>query len=278
MTALTINFAHANGFPAASYRQLFEQLPDSVNVMAKSMYGHEPQFPISHNWQNQIQEMAQYIEANASQPVVGIGHSFGALLTLLTSIARPDLFKGLILIEPPAFTGMRARAIQLLKFVRLLDKVPPAQMAMNRRNGWSKEEDLVAYFRSKPLFREFSNQAIADYVSSVMVEKNGHYFLSFQPRVEADIFLNVPHHLRKLRGKNTLPATLVTAAKGGVVNQSGIHRLCRYFQLNHQVFHGGGHLFPMEKPKATARMLNDLLQPYLAPSVTAKQDDIAHAD
>ena len=263
MTQLTINFAHANGFPAASYRQLFEHLPEQIEILAKPRYGHEPDFPISRNWDNQIIEMAQFIEANVSEPVIGVGHSFGALLTLLTSIARPDLFKGLILIEPPAYTGIAARFIQFLKMTRMLNRVPPAKLARNRRNGWAIDEDLVAYFRGKALFSEFSDAAIADYVSAGMVQENNAHKLFFEPEVEADIFLNVPHHLHTLRGKMTLPATLITAANGGVVNRSGVARLCRYFDLSHQTFNQGGHLFPLEKPSATAKLIQDLLQPFL---------------
>ena len=264
MTQLTINFAHANGFPAASYRQLFEHLPEQIEVLAKPRYGHEPHFPVSRNWDNQINEMAQFIEANVAEPVIGVGHSFGALLTLLTSIARPDLFKGLILIEPPAFTGVKARTIQFLKMTRMINKVPLAKLARNRRNGWAIDEDIVAYFRGKALFKEFSDTAIADYVTAGMVQENDAYKLFFKPEVEADIFLNVPHHLHKLRGKMTRPATLITAANGGVVNGSGIARLCRYFDLSHHIFHQGGHLFPLEKPSATAKLIQDLLQPFLA--------------
>lgn len=272
MTQLTINFAHANGFPAASYRQLFEHLPTQIRVLAKPRYGHEPHFPVSNNWDNQIIEMAQFIESQSAQPVVGVGHSFGALLTLLTCAARPELFRGLILIEPPAFTGIKARTIQLLKIARMMDKVPPARLALNRRNGWSVDEDLIAYFKGKALFRDFSEQAISDYVSAGMVEENGAFKLFFKPEVEAGIFLNVPHHLHKLRGKITVPATLITAAKGGVVTRSGIARLCRYFNLSHQVFHGGGHLFPLEKPAATARLLTELL------SVYTPEGRLNHAD
>jgi len=263
MTQLTINFAHANGFPAASYRQLFEHLPEQINVLAKPRYGHEPHFPVSNNWQNLIAEMAEFIESQTSEPIVGVGHSFGALLTLLTCAARPELFKGLILIEPPAFTGLKARTIQLLKLTRLIEKMPLAKLALNRRNGWSMDEDLLAYFKGKALFSDFSDQAIKDYIAAGMVEESGAYKLYFKPEVEAGIFLNVPHHLHKLRGKINLPATLITAAKGGVVTDSGVARLSRYFNLSHQVFHDGGHLFPLEKPGATARLLTDLLGEFM---------------
>lgn len=260
MSQITINFAHANGFPVKSYRQLMSHLPADIKVIAKEQYGHESRFPVSNNWSNQIQEMIEFIEKNADGPVFGVGHSFGALLTLLTSCARPDLFKGLILMEPPAFTGWMSFALKMLKRSGLSDSLTPAGKARVRKQRWEHSDDVVKYFKSKPLFKNFSHEAVQDYVSAAVTSEQEYQTLSFKAEVEADIFHHVPHHLRSLKGKLKVPATLVTAPVGGVLSPAQISRLLRYFPMQHRQFHRGGHLFPLEQPAVTAKLLLELMQ------------------
>ena len=46
-----IVFAHANGFPAGTYRALFEQWRAAGRtVHALDRFGHDPRFPVSSNW------------------------------------------------------------------------------------------------------------------------------------------------------------------------------------------------------------------------------------
>ena len=264
MSNVTINFAHANGFPVSSYKQFMAHLPNHVRVIAKEQYGHESRFPISHNWENQIQEMIQFVENNADGPIYGVGHSFGALLTLITSCARPDLFRGILLIEPPAFTGWVSVALKWFKRTGLSDKFTPSGKARTRRAQWQANENMVKYFRGKALFNDFSDDAIADYVEAATVPNQAGRTLSYKAEVEADIFKHCPHNLKSLRGQLSVPATLVTASKQPVLNQAQVSRLLSYFPAEHHVYRGGGHLFPLEQPGASAKfvmtMLNDLMQ------------------
>lgn len=259
MSQVTFNFAHANGFPVSSYRQLMSHLPADINIIAKEQYGHEARFPISNNWGNQIEEMVHFIEMNSDQPVIGVGHSFGALLSLLTCCARPDLFQGLILMEPPAFTGWMSFTLRWLKRTGLTDKLTPAGKARSRKQHWGLNDDVVKYFKAKPLFKDFSHEAVEDYVQASVVKAESHQTLSFKAEVEADIFHHVPHNLRSLKGKLTVPTTLITAPNGGVLNPAQINRFLSYFPVKHQLFHGGGHLFPLEQPAATAKLLLELV-------------------
>lgn len=264
MSDITINFAHANGFPVSSYKQFMAHLPKNIRVIAKEQYGHEPHFPISNNWENQIQEMIQFVENNADGPVYGVGHSFGALLTLVTSCARPDLFKGVLLMEPPAFTGWVSFALKWFKKAGLSDKFTPSGKARTRRAKWAHDEDMVQYFRGKTLFNDFSDQGIQDYVEAATdTDKEGRK-LSFQAEVEADIFKHCPHNLKSLKGKLAVPATLVTATKQPVLNPAQVRQLLNYFPAKHHINHGAGHLFPLEQPSSAAnlvvKLLSDIMQ------------------
>ena len=90
-----IHFAAATGFPALSYSHILESLkqlnPDiqSINMLNKVGHGD---FKIGLSCRAAVDETIYNIEKNNNFPVVGIGHSIGAVLTLIAASKRPDLF------------------------------------------------------------------------------------------------------------------------------------------------------------------------------------------
>ena len=123
-----INFAHANGFPSASYKKLFTHLPKGFKVIALDKYAHNTKYPVNDNWQNQIQEMIHFVEQNriGKEKVVALGHSFGAVVSYMSVCKRPDLFSSLIMLDPPLITGFSRYLFRIAKYSRLIDRITPA--------------------------------------------------------------------------------------------------------------------------------------------------------
>ena len=57
-----IFFAHANGFPSATYRKLFQALGPEYEVSHLDRHGHDPRFPVDDNWQNLVQELSEQLK------------------------------------------------------------------------------------------------------------------------------------------------------------------------------------------------------------------------
>ena len=50
--------------------------------------------------------LIDYVERNAGgSAIIGIGHSLGGILTFLAAYRRPELFKGIIMLDPPQLMG-----------------------------------------------------------------------------------------------------------------------------------------------------------------------------
>ena len=95
----TLVFSHANGFPAATYRQLFELWQAAGwQVHAIDKIGHDPRYPVSLNWPHLRDELIHFIEYRASGPVWLVGHSLGGFLSVLAASHRPALARGLVLL------------------------------------------------------------------------------------------------------------------------------------------------------------------------------------
>ncbi len=55
-------FAHANGFPSATYGKLFAGLAPEYTVAHLPQHGHDPRFPVDDNWQNLVDELIHHLQ------------------------------------------------------------------------------------------------------------------------------------------------------------------------------------------------------------------------
>ena len=263
MTSI-INFAHANGFPAGSYQTLFSYLPDNIRVIALDKYGHDKKSPISHNWQAQVEELIHYVEEQQvdDNKVICLGHSFGGVISFIACCQRPDLFKGLIMLDPPVLSGAGALAARLLKKTKWIDKFSPAGRAKNRRTQWPLGSDIGAAFARRKLFSAFDHRCLADYITHGICERNNQLELIFDAQVEANIFRNIPSHLSSYKNKLSIPATLIYGTTTDIFPH---HIFSRFIRLNKNIkliTTPGGHMFPLESPEQTAKLIAEIVDSF----------------
>lgn len=253
---IKLHFAHANGFPAGSYRALFSSLPDNFKVFALDKFGHDPGFPVDRNWSVQADELLAYIQQNADGKVYAVGHSFGAVISYIAVCKRPDLFRGLIMLDPPLVTGVTRLVASVVKHTPLFDRFTPAQQAETRNRHWPTDHDLVDYFKRKTLFKDMHIQCVKDYVRSATVQTEEGQTLTFDPQVEADIFRTVPLDIHRYYGQLKVPALLLTGENTKVCLPQRIRPFVRNNPIDHQIVERGGHMFPLEQPKQVAALIS----------------------
>lgn len=263
---ITLHFAHANGFPSQSYRKMWQFLPDEFDVIAKDKFGHNHEFPVNENWQNQVTELIHLVEEQAQHPIYAVGHSFGGVVSFMACCKRPDLFKGLIMLDPPIMAGPIAPVFRLLKKTPLIDKITPSGKSKFRKSFWSHDEDPLSYFKPKALFKHFDEDCLKDYVQAATEkqepteEQASGTRLSFDVDVETRIFRNIPHNINAFKGKLNVSAKLFTAQHTNVCFPRLVKRILnQHNKLQHDVVSGVGHLFPMEKPKLTAGLIAETI-------------------
>ncbi|WP_026374708.1 alpha/beta fold hydrolase [Aestuariibacter salexigens] len=254
-----IHFAHANGFPSGSYRKLFKALEGELDIIAIDRLGHDPAMPIDDNWVNPAKELCSYVAKHANQPVYAIGHSFGAVVSYLACCMQPQLFKGLLMLEPPLAVGLQQPVFRLLKKTPLIDKVTPAGLSKYRKYEWQRDEDVVGYFKQKGLFRPMDPECVEDYVASAIEHHGDVWKLRFHVDVETAIFRTLPHNLSRFYGRLQCPSMMVTAEHSNVCKPSRIKPFLRGNRMPHQVFSNAGHMFPLEQPKQVAKLIKQLI-------------------
>ena len=96
-------------------------------------------------------ELIEFIESVADQPIVGLGHSLGADLTLMAAAQRPDLFSQVIIMDPPIFEWKRRLLIGLARAFKMEKKLGPGGAALRRRNNFKTKKEALEYFASSSI-------------------------------------------------------------------------------------------------------------------------------
>lgn len=257
-----LHFSHANGFPAGSYQILLDQLAEHYDVKTIDRLGHQPQYPVTDNWTQIEKELTHYFEQNYSRPVIAVGHSLGGLLSYMVARNRPDLIKGLIMLDSPVLTPMQAFGFKMLKRLNLSDRVTPAGRTDGRRQHWADQQEAMDYFSGKSLMKRFHPESLRHYVNAgtELVDADDPakgVRLRFDPETEMNIYRTIPHNVRSDK-----PLAMPSAVIGG--RNSDVFWPMNGARMKSKVgmkvrWLPGGHMFPLEKPHETAELIHQLL-------------------
>lgn len=256
----TLFFAHANGFPSPSYAPFFAALEGhdhTVDFIQTA--GLNPDFPITNNWPHLVKELEQAIESKHDKPVVGIGHSFGGLLSYLLAQKRPDLYSHLILLDPPVINGWQNSLWWLSKKFGFSDRFTPAGSSKNRRTTFDSREKAYENLRDKRLFRDFTEESFQAYIEHGLKDlDDGRVTLKIDLETELALFRTAPDDLWRYRKPLPMPGLYLTAMESEFVRQPFAERLSKTAGMEYKILKGG-HLFPQEHPEETAGVVTEWL-------------------
>jgi pimeloyl-ACP methyl ester carboxylesterase len=258
---LPIVFSHANGFPAGTYRLMFEAWRQAGHeVHAIDRLGHDPLHPVTSNWPHLRDELIRFIERQVRGPAFLVGHSLGGVLSLLVASHRPELAAGVVLLDSPIVAGWRALALRSVKTVGLVRQVSPAKVAQSRRERWPDAQAVRQHFARKAAFARWDARVLEDYVQAGFEPRNGEWALRFERAIEADIYDTLPHHVGPLlvRQPPQCPVAFIGGRDSVELKQAGMSATRRVVGQR-LVWTEGSHLFPMEHPETTARLILDQL-------------------
>jgi pimeloyl-ACP methyl ester carboxylesterase len=255
-------FAHANGFPSATYTKLFQALEPEFVVEHLVQHGHDPRFPVGDNWERLVDELLHHLQALPG-PVLGVGHSLGGVLHLHAALRCPQFYKGVVMLDSPLL-GRRDRwAIKLAKQWGLIDRITPAGRTLGRRAEFADRDSARAYFAGKALFRGFDPDCLDAYVAHGLEAYGERVRLRFDPRTEIGIYRSVPHTQPGLATRLQLPLALVQGSHSNVVRRHHA-QAARRLRLGEHHELPGGHMFPLERPLQTARLLREIFSRWSA--------------
>lgn len=256
-------FTHANGFPAGTYRALFEHWQRAGwRVLAPAMLGHDPTWPVQSNWRPTRDELIGFIEREAAaQPVQLVGHSLGGYLSLLVACRRPELARGVVLLDSPVLDGWRAHSVRVFKSTGLIGRFSPGKVSRRRRHHWPSAEALQTHFKSRRSFAGWDARVLADYLDAGFEpDPGGGLQLAFRREVETRFYNTLPHHLGAVLQRHPphCPVGFIGGTRSAELRQAGLAATRRLVR-ERLAWIEGTHLFPMEQPQQTAQAVLALI-------------------
>ncbi len=263
MTARII-FSHGNSFPASTYRMMLDSLRQrGFAVDAVEKFGHDPQYPVTNNWPHLVAQLADFAQQKqgAGEPAFLVGHSLGGILSLMCAARHPELARGVVLIDSPVIGGWRATTLGLAKRTPLIGSLSPGRISQKRRDHWPSAEAALESFAHKKAFARWDPQVLQDYIAFGTHDAGGQRVLSFDREVETAIYNSLPHKLDSLLKRHPLkcPVAFIGGNHSAEMRQAG-DESTRKVAKGRIMMLDGSHLFPMEKPLATAAAIEASLR------------------
>lgn len=259
-----IHFTHANGIPAPSYQKFFACFEDEFDLKSIPMIGLNPQYPITHDWRYLVDQIIDDIEQKFhGRKVIGLGHSFGSLLTLMSAYKRPDLFSQLVIMDPPFVIGSKSPMFEIAKKLKLkaIDQLTPAGITLKRKDHWENHEQAYTSMRHNPLFKHFDESCFQDFLACGLqqdIQREG-LTLVVPKKIEAEIFRTVPAWWwRTPRKAPAVPVHLISAQNSPFYKQGFPQGMKKTYQIDYSLMQGG-HMFPLEQPEKTAELVKYII-------------------
>lgn len=267
-------FSHGNGFPGGTYTTLHKSLrARGFRVKVIDKLGHDPRYPVTNNWPHLVQQVADFAAkeiAKAGEPAWLVGHSLGGMLSAMVAARHPHSgtdglgghgLAGVVLLDSPMVGGWRATAVSVAKRTTFFGSMSPGAVSSKRRERWPDRDSALAHFASKKVFARWDPKALEDYIEHGTHDAGGERVLSFDRDVETAIYNTLPDHLDRLltRHPPRCPVAFIGGLQSAELRQAGL-ALTEKVTRGRMTMLDGTHLFPMERPIATAAAVEAVIR------------------
>lgn len=254
-SGLPLHFLHANGYPPDCYKPLIELLQTHYHVFGLLLRplweGSKPEE--INNWHIFSEDLIRFLSDYKTDPVIGVGHSIGATVTLRAALRDPGRFRALVLIEPVLFPWGRMVSWNFVRALGLGNRFHPnISGALKRRRTFDDLDLVFRGYRNRNVFRYMSDEHLRTYIEGITRKTDKGYELVFSPEWEARIYytglrdFDIWRDLPKLE----VPTLFLRAAETDTFWEKAANLIKRK-QPKAQVetVEKSTHLLPLEHPK-----------------------------
>jgi len=266
-TGAPLHFLHANGYPPDSYKPLLELLKTQYHVFGMLLRplwnGMKPED--INDWTLFSDDLRLFLSSQPD-PVIGVGHSIGATVTLRAALRDPGKFHALILLDPVLFMPRRMIAWNLLRISGLADRVHPLIIgAKKRRRTFDDLEMVYRSYRNRNIFRYMSDENLRIHIESMTKPAvDGGYELAFSPEWEAQIYRTAARDFDIWRDlpKLDVPTLFIRGAETDTFLEETA-KLVKQKQpkVRVEALEKSTHLLPLERPQEVFDIMQSFLKP-----------------
>ena len=266
-TGQPLHFLHANGYPPACYEPLFDLLRSQYHVFGMTL---RPLWPESkpedlRDWNPLSDDLLRFLDEQKAGPLISMGHSIGAIVTLRAALQQPERFRALILLDPVLFLPSRIYAWNLARAVGLAYRLHPLiNGALKRRRTFDDLDTVFRGYRKREIFRYFSDESLRIFIAGMVKPRaDGGFELAYSPEWESRIYYTgIWRDMELWRGLPSLkvPTLIIRGAETDTFLEAA-GRLVKRKQPKVQAVTvpQSTHLVPLERPQ----QVFDIMQSFL---------------
>jgi pimeloyl-ACP methyl ester carboxylesterase len=272
---LPLHFLHANGYPPECYKPLFELLKTEYHVFGmklRPLWDDTKPEDVNdwHSFSEDLRVFLTFSLPGASNqdepaPVIGVGHSIGAIVTLRAALRYPQKFQALVLLDPVLFVPRRLVEwrVQLAK-----DPLshPLIQLAQKRRRTFSNLDSVFKSYRGRDIFRYLSDDHLRIYIEGITRKTENGYELVYSPEWETRIYFtglqdfDIWNSLQYLQ----VPTLFLRGAETDTfLEDAAMLVKLKQPEMRVEALSQSTHLLPLERPKEVFDIMQSFLEEVL---------------
>ena len=265
-TGQRLHFLHANGYPPACYKPFLDCLLTRYHVFGMLL---RPLWKDSNpndirDWKPFSEDLLRFLTDTQTSPVIGVGHSIGAVVTLRAALRDPGRFRALVLIDPVLYVPSFLFGWHAVRLSGLAERLYPLIVAAKRRRRtFTNLHTVFRGYRQRGIFRYMSDENLRIYIEGITRRTDDQYELIYSPEWEAQIYRTGMHDLDIWRDLSRLhvPTIIIRGAETDTFLENAA-RLVKRKQPKVQVetLEKSTHLLPLERPQEVYEIMRSFLK------------------
>ena len=264
-----LHFLHANGYPPGCYKPFLDLLQTQYHVfgmLLRPLWENSKPEEVN-DWHVFSDDLLRFLEEKDIGPVIGVGHSIGAVVTLRAALRDPSKFPALILLDPVLFVPSQLALWSFVRTIGLGHRVhPKIPGALKRRRTFDDLDLVFRGYRKREVFRYMSDENLRIYIEGITRKTENGYELVYSPEWETRIYLtglsdfDIWRELPKLE----VPVLFIRGAETDTFLQNAA-KFVEHKQPSARVetLQKSTHLLPLERPQEVFDMMQAFLKEIL---------------
>jgi len=279
-----LHFLHANGYPPDCYTPLFELLKPDYHVFGMTLrpLWDDAKLEEIKSWHPFSDDLLRFLSnreagfdmseksTRSTQPipVIGVGHSIGAIVTLRAALHDPTKFRALILIDPVLYVPFTHVVTKVTRALGLeVGKRSLIAGAQRRRRIFDDLETVFRGYRKRNVFRYMSDESVRAYINGITKPKpDGGFGLVYSPEWEVEIYRTAIHEMDIWRNIHQLelPTLFIRGEETNTFFENAAKLVKRKQpKIRVEVMVKSTHLLPLERPKELFDIMHSFLKEVL---------------
>jgi len=230
-------------------------------VIAPDLRGHGLSAHIAPDSSYQLldflADLQAIIEQFCPEPIILVGHSFGAALAALYTSVRPQKVKRLVLLEPPLPADFSERSSVTFNLNEQLNSYLDYAASTIEHPIFPNQE--AAINRLKSATPALNDQRATDLAARILEPVEGGFKWRWDPRLRIRMGLTLNNFLRtqflELLAAIKVPTVLIQGEGSPFNRPEDLADLTRVFSCSHKV--SGGHNLHLEASSQVARLIGE---------------------